>query len=187
MWWFVAGESKVQVGMIVPSRFARSRGADDHEQGGAAGGSAARRPPSILEGCPAATSSPPSIFRRPGSAGRPSISATAGSRSRRSAGAENLPNVVEVVLEKLERRAVPSSPGSAVRRRSDGGSRRSNRPVRVDGEALPDEHSRIRSLSTDEIVPEASSGVFSKRARVDLREGMLESSGIRCPGDDPFR
>lgn len=88
------------------------------------------------------------------------------------------PSSVEVVLEKLVRRTVPVTPRiggtSEIRRQI---TKTEVEPPSVEVEALPEELSRMKSLSTEEIVPGRAEGVFSAKVRVILPEGHARIVG----------
>ena len=50
-------------------------------------------------------------------------------------------------------------------------------PPSLEVEALPEEFTRIKSLPTEEVVPETSVGVFTARVRVNLPEGHAKIVG----------
>jgi hypothetical protein len=50
-------------------------------------------------------------------------------------------------------------------------------PPSVEVEALPEEFSRLKVLTTEEVVPETPEGVFTARVRVNLPEGHAKIVG----------
>jgi YbbR domain-containing protein len=88
------------------------------------------------------------------------------------------PSSVEVVLEKLVRKTVPVTP------RIGGSSEILDRvtktevdPPSLEVEALPEELSRLKTLTTEEIKPEKAEGVFTAKVRVKLPEGHARIVG----------
>jgi YbbR domain-containing protein len=88
------------------------------------------------------------------------------------------PSSVEVVLEKLVRKTVPVTP------RIGGSSEILDRvaktevdPPSLEVEALPEELSRLKTLTTEEINPEKAEGVFTAKVRVNLPEGHAKIVG----------
>jgi len=171
LWWFVAAESTIQVGYFVPLEI---RNLPD---GMAIVNKVERQVEVRLSG-------PASLL---GSIRQKELYATiemsnakpGRERIRLSEQSINLPigvhvqriypASVEVALERLERKRLPIVArigGSAdVRKRI--------REIRVDPseievEALPGDLARIRSLSTEEVVPDVIRGTYSAKARVEL-------------------
>lgn len=172
-WWFVAGESKVLVSFTVPLEIR------DVPKGLTMTNKPERQvevrlsgPSSLLSGLrPAEISA--AVDLSAGRAGRQSVAlddravkVPPGIKVQRI-----FPSSIEVVLERTERRVVPVVPrivaGSAVRKRIV---RVEVDPPTMEVEALPEELTRIPSVSTEEIVPDAEGGTFSTTARVELRE-----------------
>lgn len=88
------------------------------------------------------------------------------------------PGSVEVALERLERRNLPVAArigGSAKARRKIVETR--VEPPEVEVEALPGDFARIRTLSTEEIVPDVLRGTYSAKARVELPVGHAKIVG----------
>lgn len=88
------------------------------------------------------------------------------------------PGSIEVVLEKLVRKTVP------VRARIGGTPGIRDRiaktevdPPSLEVEALPGELSRLKTLTTEEIIPEKTEGVFTSKVRVNLPEGHAKIVG----------
>ncbi len=88
------------------------------------------------------------------------------------------PGSIEVVLEKLVRKTVP------VHARIGGTPEIRARivktevdPPSLEVEALPDELSRLKTLTTEEINPEEAEGVFTSKVRVNLPEGHAKIVG----------
>jgi YbbR domain-containing protein len=88
------------------------------------------------------------------------------------------PGSIEVVLEKLVRKTVP------VRARIGGTPEIRDRiaktevdPPSLEVEALPAEMSRLKTLTTEEIIPEKTEGVFTSKVRVNLPEGHAKIVG----------
>jgi len=88
------------------------------------------------------------------------------------------PGSIEVVLEKLVRRTVPVLPqigGTSkvraliVKTEVD--------PPSLEVEALPRELSHLKTLATEEIIPEKAEGVFRSKVRVNLPEGHAKIVG----------
>ncbi len=180
LWWFVAGESDVQVGFSVPIELRNvppgmavtnkvERLVDVRFTGPSTliGGLTQNEVSAVVDLAGA----------RPGRVVCPlteqSIKAPVGFRVLRI-----YPESVEVVLAKLERRSLP------VTARIAGDSRLKSRiakitvdPPTLQVEALPEEFTRLKSLSTEELSPESPEGVFSARVRVDLPEGHAKIVG----------
>ncbi len=180
LWWFVAGESKVQVGMIVPLEVRNmppgltiTNKIDRQVELRLAG------PPSLLGGLSrndvvaVVNLAQAKTGRQTIHLADSAITVPAGVRVQRI-----YPNTVEVVLEKLERRSVP------VVARFGGSPQARRRIAKIDiappaltVEALPDEQARIRTLYTQEIPLDGTSGTVANRVRVDLREGHAKIVG----------
>ena len=172
-WWFVAGESKVLVGVTVPLEIRNvPRGL-----------TMTNKPERQVE---VRLSGPSSLLSgiRPAeiSAG---VDLTAAREGRQSFTMDDravkvppgikvqriFPASVEVVLVRTERRSVPVS----VRLGGEGALRRRVAKVEIDPpslevEALPEEFARMPVLYTEEVVPGRTDGVFSGIARVETRE-----------------
>jgi len=180
LWWFVAGESNVQFGFTVPIEIRNvppgmavtnkvERLVDVRLTG----------PSSLIGALPQGevTAVVDLSGARPGRTVYPlteqSIRVPSGFRVLRI-----YPGSVEVALEKLERRSLPVSA------RIGGSPQLKSRiakitvdPPELEVEALPDDFSRLKSLSTEELTPETPEGVFSSRVRVDLTEGHAKIVG----------
>ena len=180
LWWFVAGESKVQVGFIVPleirnisSGVTITNKVERQVEVRLAG------PPSLL-----GTLQPTDIAAsidlagaKPGKQVIPvddrSIRVPPGIKVQRI-----YPNTVEVTLERLERRSLPVVArfvgGAEGRRRI---SKIEIDPSSLEVEALPEELSRLKSLSAIVVIPEKGSENFTENVRVELREGHARIVG----------
>lgn len=180
LWWFVAGESNVHVGFAVPleirnipSGMAITNKVDRQVDVRLAGPSTLinalqQKEISVgvdLAGAKAGKEIFPLTER--------SVKVPAGFRVERV-----YPSSVEIVLEKLERRTVPVTP------RVGGSSRVRSRiaktevdPSSLEVEALPEEFSRLKTLTTEEVVPEEPEGVFKAKVRVNLPEGHAKIVG----------
>lgn len=180
LWWFVAGESKVQVGFAVPLEIRNiPRGmtitnkVDRQVEVRLAG------PPSLLGGVQQ-TDVSASIDLSDARPGRQvvrieeqSIRVPPGVKVQRI-----YPNAVEVWLERLERKRIP------VVARFNGGAETRRRiakvqvvPSSMEVEALPDEISRMRILPVFVNLPEDDKDVFSANARVELKDGHAKILG----------
>ncbi|MGZ8446609.1 MAG: CdaR family protein, partial [Candidatus Deferrimicrobiaceae bacterium] len=180
LWWFVAGESNVHVGFAVPleirnipSGMAITNKVDRQVDVRLAG-------PSTLINTLQQTGISAAVDLSGAKAGREtiplserSVKVPAGFRVERV-----YPAYVEVILEKLERKTVPVLPqikaSSRVRTRIE---KTIVDPPTLEVEALPDEFSRLKTLTTEEITPETTEGVFTARARVNLPEGHVKIVG----------
>lgn len=180
IWWFVAGESNVQVGFSVPLEIrnvpegmAITNKVESQVDVRITG-------PSTLLGALRQKDVSAVIDLSTAKAGREVVSLNDRSvkvpirfRVQRV-----YPNAVEVYLEKLERKRLPVAARVGgtpqVRRRI---ARVTVDPPSLEVEALPEEFSRMHSLVTEEVTPETPEGVFSERARVDLREGHAKIVG----------
>jgi YbbR domain-containing protein len=180
LWWFVAGESKVQVGFIVPleirnipSGLTITNKVDRQVEVRLAG------PPSLL-----GTLKPSDINAaidltgsKPGKHVIPvddrSIRVPPGIKVQRI-----YPDTVEVSLERLERRSLPVVArfvgGAEARRRI---SKIEIVPSSLDVEALPEDFFRLKSLSAIVVIPETGSENFTENVRVELREGHARIVG----------
>lgn len=180
LWWFVAGESNVQVGFSVPLEIrnvpegmAITNKVESQVDVRITG-------PSTLVGALQQKDVSAVIDLSSAKAGRELVSLTErsvkvpiGFRVQRI-----YPNAVEVYLEKLERRRLPVTArigGTPQLRRRI--ARVTVDPPSLEVEALPEEFTRIRALVTEEVTPGAPEGVFSDRARVDLPEGHAKIVG----------
>lgn len=180
MWWFVAGESKVQVGFIVPleirnipSGLTITNKVERQVEVRLAG------PPSLL-----GTLQPTDINAaidlagaKPGKQVIPvddrSIRVPPGIKVQRI-----YPSTVEVTLERLERRSLPVVArlvgGAEARRRI---SKIEIVPPTLEVEALPEDFFRLKSLTALVVVSEAGSEHFTENVRVELREGHARIVG----------
>ena len=180
LWWFVTGESNVHVGFAVPLEIRNI------PQGMAVTNKVARQVdvrlagPSTLISALQQKEISAAVDLSGAKGGRETIPLTersvkvpAGFRVERV-----YPASVEVVLEKLERKTVPVLPqvggASKVRARI---ARTEVDPPSLEVEALPDEFSRLKTLTTEEIEPGTTEGVFTARARVNLPEGHAKIVG----------
>lgn len=180
LWWFVAGESKVQVGFIVPleirnipSGMTITNKVERQVEVRLAG------PPSLL-----GTLQPADISAsidlsgaKPGKQVFPVddrlIRVPPGIKVQRI-----YPNSVDVSLERLDRRSIP------VVARFVGGAEERRRiskieivPPSLEVEALPEEFTRLKSLSAIVVIPEKGSENFTENVRVELREGHARIVG----------
>ncbi len=180
LWWFVAGESKVQVGFVVPLEI-RSVPA-----GMTITNKVERQVEVRLSGPPyllgtlqqAEISAAIDLSNaRPGRQvmhlNDSSIKVPPGIKVQRV-----YPNAIEVSLERLERRRVPLyvklSGSSESRRRI---TKIEIVPPSMEVEALPDEFSRLESLPVPVSVPDKASDNLTENARVELREGHARIVG----------
>jgi YbbR domain-containing protein len=180
LWWFVTGESNVHVGFAVPLEIRNI------PQGMALTNKVVRQVdvrlagPSTLISALQQKEISAAVDLSGAKGGRETIPLTersvkvpAGFRVERV-----YPASVEVVLEKLERRIVPVLPqiggASKVRARI---AKTEVDPPSLEVEALPDEFSRLKMLTTEEIEPGTTEGVFTARARVNLPEGHAKIVG----------
>lgn len=171
LWWFIAGENQIQVGLVVPLEIRNI------PEGMLITNKVERQVELRLSG-------PPSIL---GNMKSDDISAAidlSNSRAgRRIVGIEErsirvppgvkvtrmYPTAVEVLLERLERRRMPITARivapPAIRQKIV---RIEVEPRTVEVEAPPAAFSQVASLSTEEIVPEKAKGLYSTTARVEL-------------------
>jgi len=179
LWWFVAGESKVQVGFIVPLEIRGvppgltiTNKVERQVELRLAG------PPSILGNLQqadvyaAVDLSSSKQGRQVFHLDERSIKVPSGIKVQRI-----YPNIIEVSLERLERRRVP-----VVGRVGAGELRRRIEKVEVDPsslevEALPEEFSRIRSLTALVPAPNQAREDVVENVRVELREGHAKIVG----------
>ncbi len=180
LWWFVTGESNVHVGFAVPLEIRNI------PPGMAITNKVVRQVdvrlagPSTLISALQQKEISAAVDLSGAKGGRETIPLTersvkvpAGFRVERV-----YPASVEVVLEKLERRIVPVLPqvggASKVRARI---AKTEVDPPSLEVEALPDEFIRLKTLTTEEIEPGTTEGVFTARARVNLPEGHAKIVG----------
>ena len=180
LWWFVAGESNVQVGFAVPleirnipSDMAITNKVDSQVDVRLAG------PPTLINGLQQKEISAVIDLSdaKKGKAIIPlterSVEVPAGFRVERV-----YPSSVEIVLEKLERKTLPVLArigGTAeVRSRIE---KTEVDPASLEVEALPDEFERLKELDTEEVTPDAPEGVFRAKAQVNLPEGHAKIVG----------
>ncbi len=180
LWWFVAGESDVLVGFVVPLEIRNI------PSGMALTNKVERQVEVRLAG-------PPTLI---GALEQKEISAVIDLSDAKS-GKENIPlsgrsikipagfrvervypPTVDVVLEKLERKTIPVIPkiGGLGRIRAQIEKTEVD-PPSLEVEALPNEFTRLKALTTEEIVPETSEGLFTAKARVNLPEGHARILG----------
>ena len=180
LWWFVAGESNVQVGFAVPLEIrnippgmALTNKVERQVEVRLAG------PSTLISGLEQKDVSAV-IDLSDAKSGKEiiplserSIKIPAGFRVDRV-----YPPAVEVVLEKLERKTIPVIPrigGSGkIRARIE---KTEVDPTSLEVEALPDEFERLKALTTEEIIPETSEGIFTAKVRVNLPEGHAKILG----------
>ena len=184
-WWFVAGESKVLVSFTIPLEI----------RDVPIGLTITNKPERQVE---VRLSGPSSLL----SGMRPSEISASVDLSGSRAGRQNVPlderaikvppgirvqrvfpPSIEVTIERTERRAVPVVPriggDPAVRRRV---ARVEVDPRTIEVEALTEEFSRIRSVYTEEIVPDPGGDTYATTARVELREPharIVDSPNVR--------
>jgi YbbR domain-containing protein len=180
LWWFVAGESNVHVGFAVPleirnipSGMAITNMVDRQVDVRLAGPSTLINTLHQNEISVAVDLSVAKAGRETIPLSERSVKVPAGVLVERV-----YPAYVEVVLEKLERKTVPVLPeikaSSKVRDRI---ASTEVDPPSLEVEALPDEFSRLKTLTTEEIAPGTTEGVFTARARVNLPEGHAKIVG----------
>ncbi|HEY7586805.1 MAG TPA: CdaR family protein [Candidatus Deferrimicrobiaceae bacterium] len=180
LWWFVAGESKVQVGFVVPLEIRNvpagmtiTNKIDRQVEVRLSG------PPYLLGTLqPAEISAAIDLSNaRPGRQvlhmNDSSIKVPPGIKVQRV-----YPNAIEVSLERLERRRVPLY----VKLLGNTESRRRITKIEIvppsmEVEALPDEFSRLESLPVPVSIPENASESLAENARVELREGHARIVG----------
>jgi YbbR domain-containing protein len=180
LWWFVAGESNVHVGFAVPleirnipSGMAITNKVDRQVDVRLAGPSTLINTLQQNEISAAVDLSVAKAGRETIPLSERSVKVPAGVRVERV-----YPAYVEVVLEKLERKTVPVLPQiKAPPRVRDRIAKTEVDPPSLEVEALPDEFSRLKTLTTEEIAPETTEGVFTARARVNLPEGHAKIVG----------
>lgn len=180
LWWFVAGESKVQIGFAVPLEIRNiPRGmtivnkVDRQVEVRLAG------PPSLLGGVGQADVSA-AIDLSDARAGKQVVRIEERSiRVPPGVFVQRLyPNAVEVVLEKLERRRIPVSVrvngGSEIRRKI---TNVEVDPSSIEVEALPEEFARMKSVPAYVTLPEGQRDIYTASARVELRDGHAKILG----------
>jgi YbbR domain-containing protein len=180
LWWFVAGESNVHVGFAVPleirnipSGMAITNKVDRQVDVRLAGPSTLINTLQQNEISAAVDLSVAKAGRETIPLSERSVKVPAGVRVE-----QVYPAYVEVVLEKLERKTVPVLPQiKAPSRVRDRIAKTEVDPPSLEVEALPDEFSRLKTLTTEEIAPETTEGVFTARARVNLPEGHAKIVG----------
>ncbi|RJP24785.1 MAG: YbbR-like domain-containing protein [Deltaproteobacteria bacterium] len=179
-WWFVAGETKVLVGMNVPLEIR------ELPKGMTVSNKVERQvevrlsgPSSLLSALKASDISV-GVELTNGRPGRQtvtlddrSVKAPPGIKVQRI-----FPSTIEIVLERTDRRVIPVSAriagGAAVRRRV---AKVEVDPPSVEIEALPEEFTRMPMVYTEEIVPDRTEGVYSAIARVETREAHAKIVG----------
>lgn len=180
LWWFVGGESDVQVGFAVPleirnipSGMELTNKVDRQVDVRLSGPSTLinaldqKEIAAVLDLSDAKTGKEiiPLTER--------SVKVPAGFRLERI-----YPPSVEVILENLERKTLPVVPriggSSDIQSRIE---KTEVSPPSLEVEALPDEFTRLKSLTTEEIVPETAEGVFTAKVRVDSPEGHAKIVG----------
>lgn len=180
LWWFVAGESKVQVGFVVPLEIRNipmgltiTNKIERQVEVRLAG------PPSLLatlqqsdinasidlSGAKAGKQIVPVVDR--------SIRVPMGIKVQRI-----YPSTIEVALDRLERRTLPVVPrfvgGTEARRRV---AEVEIDPPSLEVEALPEDFSRLKSLSALVVIPESGPDSFTGNVRVEMREGHARIVG----------
>jgi len=180
LWWFVAGESNVQVGFAVPLEIRNI------PQGMAITNKVERQvdvrlagPPTLINGLQQKEIS--AVIDLSGvKKGKETIPLTersvevpAGFRVERV-----YPSSVEIVLEKLVRKTLlvrPRIGGTPeVRSRIE---KTEVDPPSLEVEALLEEFERLKELDTEEVSPDEPEGVFRAKARVNLPEGHAKIVG----------
>jgi YbbR domain-containing protein len=180
LWWFVAGESKVQVGFVVPLEIRNV------PQGLTITNKVERQvevrlagPPSLLGTLQPADISA-AIDLAGGRVGKQmvplddrSIKAPPGLKVQHI-----YPATVDVYLERLESRKLPV----AVRFIGVSDSRRRVSKIEIipsslEVEALPDDFARLKSLPAPVLLPESGTESFTENVRVELREGHAKIVG----------
>lgn len=180
LWWFVAGESKVQVGFAVPLEIRNI------PQGMTIMNKVERQvevrlagPPSLLGGVQQADVSA-AIDLSDARAGRQlvrieeqSIRVPPGVKVQRI-----YPTAVEVTLERMERKRLPVvariGGNAEVRRKIE---RIQVAPSSFEVDALPEEFTRMKSLTVYVPAPNVNTEVYTANARVELREGHAKIVG----------
>jgi YbbR domain-containing protein len=172
-WLFVAGESKVLVGINVPLEIR------DVPKGMTVANKVERQvelrlagPSSLLSGLKASDVTA-TINLSGAKAGRQTVPVDDRAVKVPSGIAVQriFPTSVDIVLERTERRAVP-----VVARIGGSGAVKRNiakvevDPPSVEVEALPDEFSRMPVVYTEEVTPDRDADPFTAEARVELRE-----------------
>jgi len=171
LWWFVAAESHIQVGFAVPleirnlpERMAITNKVERQVEVRLAG-------PSSLLGSIRQKDLVATIDLSGAKPGKEvvrlserSFALPIGVRERGI-----YPPQIQITLERLERKTLPviariGGPANLRRRIAQ----TSVAPSTLEVEALPGDFSRIRALSTEEVVPDVAKGTFTARARVDL-------------------
>lgn len=171
LWWFVAAESQVQIGYVVPleirnlpAGMAITNKVERQVEVRLAGASSllgAIRPQDLYATIDLSGAKPGRDIIR---LTERSINVPFGVRVE-----QVYPTVIDVVLEKLDRKTLPvvariGGPPN-VRRRI---AATAVTPDQVEVEALPKDLARLRAVSTEEVVPDAAEGVFTAKARVEL-------------------
>lgn len=180
LWWFVAGESKVQVGFVVPLEIRNiptgvtiTNKIERQVEVRLAG------PPSLLAALQPADVSV-AIDLSPAKPGKQVVQLD--ERSVRVPPGIKLqriyPASIEVALERLERRSVPVAAriswAQPERRRI---SRVEVEPPALEVEALPEEFQRIRALFAPAVISDAQGDVYTANVRVETREGHAKIVG----------
>jgi len=172
-WWFVAGESKVMVGITVPLEIRNvpkgltmTNKPERQVEVRLAGPSSllsGMRPSEISAGVDVVAAH---VGRQFFTLDDRTVKAPPGIKVQRI-----FPSTIEVVLDRTERREVPVSPrfagGAAVRRRVE---KVEIDPPSVEVEALPEELARMPVIYTEEIATGKADGEFSAIVRVEPRE-----------------
>jgi YbbR domain-containing protein len=180
LWWFVVGESKVQVGYVIPLEIRNV------PPGMTITNKVERQVEVRLSGPPfllgklqqsdvtaAVDLSGVKNGRRVVTMDERSVVVPPGIKVQRV-----YPGEVEVILERLERRQVPvyaKIEGGGIERRRI--AKTEVVPSTLEVEALPPDFARIRSLTAPVLLPEEVSGSFAENVRVELREGHARIVG----------
>lgn len=171
LWWFVAAESQIQIGFVVPleirnlpERMAITNKVERQVEVRLAG-------PSSLVGSIRQKDLVATIDLSGAKPGKEVARLTERSFSLpigvRVQGI--YPHLIDITLDRLERKTLPVNARiggpDKIRRKI---LKTSVAPAFVEVEALPGDFSRIRALSTEEVVPDVARGTFTARARVEL-------------------
>lgn len=171
LWWFVAAESQVQIGYVVPleirnlpAGMAITNKVERQVEVRLAGASSllgAIRPQDLYATIDLSGAKPGRDIIR---LTERSIHVPFGVRVERV-----YPTAIDVVLKKLDRKTLPvvariGGPSSVRRRIAE----TTVTPDEIEVEALPGDLVRLRSVATEEVVPDPVGGVFTAKARVEL-------------------
>jgi YbbR domain-containing protein len=180
LWWFVAGESKVQVGYVVPLEIRNV------PQGLTITNKVERQvevrlsgPPSLLGSLQPADVSA-AIDLAGAKAGRQTVPMDERSiKSPPGLKVQHIyPGAIDVYLERLESRKLPVFVrfiGVSEARRKV--SKIEVVPSALEVEALPDDFARLKSLPAPVVLPDTGTESFTENVRVELREGHARIVG----------